>query len=235
MGAGGPWLHANGEAAGLCLEEMRVEKRYIGQRAHSAIQYQKPSFNTYYSCPFGHCGNLTPSSFRRQEPLLFPLLSAKLHFLSFFFFFSKERAAGHTRGASLWTNFVNELFQQQSHTDIAEFMDLWKTFSVLACSCSRVAGKYSRRLKPDPNTHSSGPGTTLPTALKTQGHVPSRKSQSFPFSLESCRSACERQLYSDGWLLSRRPIRAPVMCAVAGTRGPGRAGPDPPGRCPFPV
>lgn len=35
---------------------------YIGQRAQSAIQSQKPSFNTYYSCPFSQSGNLKPSS-----------------------------------------------------------------------------------------------------------------------------------------------------------------------------
>lgn len=157
-----------------------MEKRYIGQRAHSAIQYQKPSFNTYYSCPFGHCGNLTPSSFRRQEPSLFPLLSAKLHFLAFFFFF-EERTVGHTHGASLWTNFVNELFRQQSHTDIDEFVDLWKTFSVLACSCSRTAGKYSSRLKPDPNTHSSGPGQLYPQLLKHKDMCRAGKATVSPF------------------------------------------------------
>lgn len=58
-------LHA--AARGLRLEETRVEKMYIGQRANSAIQYHKPSFNTYYSWPFSQSGHLKPSSFRKQR------------------------------------------------------------------------------------------------------------------------------------------------------------------------
>lgn len=45
----------------------RAGETYIGQRAHSAIQSQKPSSNTYYSCPFSQSGNLKPSSFRKPS------------------------------------------------------------------------------------------------------------------------------------------------------------------------
>lgn len=44
-----------------------MEKTYIGQRAHSAIQYQKASFNTYYFCPFSQSGHLKPSSFTKPD------------------------------------------------------------------------------------------------------------------------------------------------------------------------
>lgn len=153
---------------------MRVEKRYIGQRAHSAIQYQKPSSNTYYSCPFGHRGNVTPLPLggRVAELLLFCLLSAKLP------------GSFKRSGASPWATFHQGLFHQglvhqglvhqRSPTDVVEFMASAEenpTFPLLTCCCSRMAGKYSTRLQPDPNTHSSGTGTTLPTALKTCAHA----------------------------------------------------------------
>lgn len=57
----------NRQRRGLCREETRVEKTYIGQRAHSAIQYQKASFNTYYFCPFSQSGHLKPSSFTKPD------------------------------------------------------------------------------------------------------------------------------------------------------------------------
>lgn len=60
-------LTENRQGTGLRREETRVEKTYIGQRAHSAIQYQKPSFNTYYSCPFSQSRNLKPSSLRKPS------------------------------------------------------------------------------------------------------------------------------------------------------------------------
>lgn len=60
-------LAENRQWAGPRLEEARVEETYIGQRAHSAIQYQKPSFNTYYSCPFSQSRNLKPSSLRKPS------------------------------------------------------------------------------------------------------------------------------------------------------------------------
>jgi len=39
---------------------MKEEEENIGQRAHSAIQYEEPSYNSYYSCPLCQSGNLKP-------------------------------------------------------------------------------------------------------------------------------------------------------------------------------
>lgn len=96
--------HWNRQWTGLRLEETRVEKTYIGQRAHSAIQYQKPSCNTYYSCPFSQSGNLKPSSFRKPSggghETCFVISSVWRSFLSKRLIFFNKRLIKHT---CVWT------------------------------------------------------------------------------------------------------------------------------------
>lgn len=140
---------------------------------------------------------------------------------------------GHAHGASLRTNFGKQLLELQV-TQISLSLRIYgRLFQ--ACSCSRMAGEHSGRLQPDPNTHSSGPGTTLPTAPKTRGHVPSRKSHSFPFSSESCRMPVKGSfiLVAGGFEGASGAPSGLLSCALP--RGPAGRPARPPGRCPFPA